>query len=225
MKVVAFVSYKGGVGVTTLSLNTAVYAAKKKNTVLMADLDPAQALTIFARKRAGDNPMLLDQIGSVGAAVEQLTKAGYDRDYLIVDAPKAFASVIRDAVAAADCIVMPIEPSPVDVLVNEEAVKLVREMGKIDRTLFVVNSVDGRSTIGNETLAMLDAKSPHRPVKITHRVDYRRSLIGGLAAFEINQAAEVEISSLWDAIQHVIRRGDHEAAVQNGQRTAGAGTA
>jgi chromosome partitioning protein len=222
MKVVAFVSFKGGVGVTTLAYNTAIHASKR-HTVFLADLDPAQALTIFARKRKdGSNPMLLEDAGSIGRAVENLTSNGFGRDYLIVDAPKAFVPVIRDAVAAADCIVLPIEPSPVDVLVNEEAVDLVRKMGKLDRALLVVNSVDGRSSIGNETLVMIDSKTPHRPVKISHRVDYKRSLIGGLAAFEINAAAEVEIGALWDAIQHVMRKADHEN-VQNGGREARAG--
>jgi chromosome partitioning protein len=202
-----------------LAYNVALYAAKK-HEVVVVDMDAAQGLTICANKRevSADNLLLLEGVVSVTSAIEKLL-ATSQAAYLIVDAPKSLASKMRDAIAAADCIVLPVKPSPVDVLVNEEVVTMVRELNKVDRALFVVNSVDKRSSIGQETFEIMAAKSPHRPVKITELVDYKRSLIAGLAAFEVSKVADTEISGLWDAIQHILaRKTDHVDKANNHAR-------
>jgi chromosome partitioning protein len=210
MKTILILSNKGGVGCTTAAFNTAIFAARRHDVVAI-DMDPAQAFTMCANRREvrSDRLVLLEGASSVTAAIEKLVATGNKPDYLIVDAPKMFVSKMREAIAVADCIVLPVTPSPLDVLVNEEVVRMVRELGKINEALFLVNGVDGRSSIGRETLDLLAAKSPHRPAKLTERVDYRRSLIAGLAAFEVNEIAEVEISTLWDAIRHVLSRREH----------------
>ena len=78
----------------------------------------------------GDNPLLLEEVQSIGGAAAQLARAGYSRDYLIADTPGSFMRVIEEAITAADCVVLPVQASPLDVLAQEDIARLVNKRGK-----------------------------------------------------------------------------------------------
>src|SRR5262249_32108486 len=127
---------------------------------------------------------------------------------LIADTPGSFMPVIRDAISVADCIVMPIQPSPLDLLAHEDLASIVKRLGKVDRTLFAVNRLDPRSSIGAEMRASIGQLPPSAPAKIRQRVSYARSLTSGLGAGEIDGEASKEIMQLWTAIQTLMRKHD-----------------
>jgi chromosome partitioning protein len=231
MKVIVLASGKGGVGKTTLAFNLAIEVARAGNTVYLIDRDPAEALSRFCKKRKEDgdlppdNPMRLENVAAVAQAVDQLKLHGYERDYVIVDTPNAFMPIIREAIAAADCVILPVEASPIDILVNEDVVAEVDKLGKRDVSIYVINPADARSSIASETVQVLKPLSPNPPLKIAQRVDYRRAMINGQAATEINADARKEILGLWNAIQKVMRkanghqvRKDDRSNVSTGKR-------
>lgn len=211
MQVVVFASSKGGVGKTTLAFNAAIYAARKKG-VLLADLDPQRSLLDLCARRqkapelAGDNPMILENAETVTNAVEVLTRTGYDRDYLICDTPGSMMGVIRDAVANADAIVVPFQPSPMDLLAQDAVLEIIRKLRKRDRTLVVLNRVDGRAGIPLGMDKRLAAIAPNPVVKVAQRFDYARAGITAQAGVEINRDAAAEIAKLWNAILNVMRK-------------------
>ena len=211
---IVFASSKGGVGKTTLAFNTAIHAARAGVGVQLADRDPQRSLMDLCRRRrdtpelVADNPMLLENVDTISSTAATLRDSGYARDYLIVDTPGSFMEILQEAIGAADVVVLPLRPSPLDLLAQEAVADMVRELGKGDRTLFVVNMADARSPLVADTLRAIKPMSPNPPVTIAQRIDYARAAITAQAGVEINNEAAAEISRLWKAILTVSRKAD-----------------
>jgi chromosome partitioning protein len=157
-----------------------------------------------------DNPMILENVDTIARTVADLEASGYARDFLIVDTPGSFMSILREAIAAADVVVLPLQPSPFDFLAQEDAAALVKRLGKRDRTLFVVNRADARSDLVKQTLKAIAPLSPHKPVVIADRVDYAKAALTARAGVEVNRRAAAEIGTLWRAINNVMRKVEDE---------------
>ena len=202
MKTIVFAASKGGVGKTTLAFNVAIEAAKH-GSVLVADMDPQKSLETFTEICGGDNPLLLKNVGSIPRAIADLKRTGYDRDFLIVDTPGSFMRIIKDAVSAADCIIVPMQPSPIDILAQEDVLLLIDQLGKKSCTLPVLSRVVGRTGIDDVLKRIMSMFSnPHVTVK--NRIVYARALIAGKAAPEIDDECSAEIKSLWEAVQRTM---------------------
>jgi chromosome partitioning protein len=201
MKTVAFAGTKGGVGKTTLAFNIACEAAKH-GTVFLADMDPQKSFETFAELRGGDNPLLLKNVQSIPRAIADLTRTGFLRNFLVVDTPGSFMNVIRDTARAAGCIVVPMQPSPIDVLAQEDMVSLVRGLGKAAQMLPVLNRVDSRGNL-DDARRRITALFAASPILVKNRSAYARALAAGKAAPELDKEAAEEIASLWAAIQTV----------------------
>lgn len=210
MKTIVFAATKGGVGKSTLCFNVAIEAAKK-HQVLMADLDPQKSLTaIFGRRSEMINPRLVSKLTDVGEGVRLLMEAGYGREFIFVDTPGSMIPVIRSAIVAADVIVLPLQPSPLDWHAQEDVVGLIESLGLQDRMMFVINRSEGKSDLirqAKEHFA-LRTKLPVQEVK--HRIDYARGAGIGKAAFEVggNKDAAKDCRDLWKAIQDAIAATD-----------------
>jgi chromosome partitioning protein len=84
MKIIAFISQKGGVGKSTLARTLAVEATKKKFKVLLADCDPQQATSYEWTKWRQENQLSPLIKSEVFNSISQVGKIkGYD--LIIVD--------------------------------------------------------------------------------------------------------------------------------------------
>lgn len=199
MKTIVFAKMKGGTGATTLAFNLAIEIVRHNNTVFLADMDPQKSLETFCQIRGGSNPMLLKGVGSVSRASADLLKSKYARDFLIADLPGSFVDVIADTVKAADCVVIPMQPSPVDLLAQEEVFDLVRDLGKSSKAIIALNRMDGRTRVVG-----LRERLPFPVVEIRNRIAYSRALVAGKAGTEIDRECAAEISALWTTIRNVL---------------------
>jgi chromosome partitioning protein len=216
MKTIVFAASKGGVGKTTLAFNVAIEATKH-GSVFLADMDPQKSLETFSEIRAGENPLLLKNAQSIPRAIADLKRTGLTRDFLIVDTPGSFMNIIKDAMTAADCIIVPMQPSPIDILAQEDVLLLVDRLGKKSSTLPVLSRVDVRTGIDDVVKRVMSMFSnPH--VTIRNRVVYARALIAGKAAPEIDRECSAEIGSLWEAIQRIT--GEDNESLRHEQATA-----
>lgn len=210
MKTIVFAATKGGVSKTTLAFNVSIEAAKH-GSVYVADMDPQGSLQTFSEIRGGGNPLLLKNVHSVRRAIDELTSRGFARDYLIVDTPGSFMNIIEDAVGAADCIVLPMQPSPIDILAQEDVLMLVERLGKKHDTLAVLSRVDGRTGIDDVTKRVMSMlPTPHAIIR--NRIAYARAMVAGKSGPEIDVNCAREISDLWAAIQRIIGNEEHKFA-------------
>jgi chromosome partitioning protein len=204
MKTVVFAATKGGVGKTTLCYSVAIEAAKR-HQVLIADLDPQRSLKqIWGRRQELLNPRLVSNVANLAQSIKLLTEAGYDREFLFVDTPGSGTPVIRDAIAAADIVVLPVQPSPMDWHAQEAVADLVDSMGMGDRALFVVSRAEGKSDMVDRTRQFFELRTRFPILKVTQRADFARAVETGRSGAELNKDAGKDIRELWAAIQKAL---------------------
>ena len=173
---------------------------------LFADLDPQGSLTELWQRRAElFNPQIVKNVNGVASAVRRLEDTGYARDYLIIDTPGSHVPIIRDAVANADVVLVPIQASTLDILGQEAAFDIIRSEGKWDRTILLWNRY-ARSTEFNSRIEKVLKGIGLPIVKITQRVAYAKAGAEAKTGAEIDKAAFGEIVQVWDAIQEVLKR-------------------
>ncbi len=124
-KVITVANEKGGVGKSTLAFHLAVALADTGHKVLAIDLDRRQqslSRALTARegtaKRLGVRlPLprgLLLQHHSGAQLCQEAARAGWDCDYVVIDAPGHDTPIARRAIALADLLVTPANCSFVD---------------------------------------------------------------------------------------------------------------
>ena len=185
---------KGGSGKSTVAFNLAVWLEKNSQHVVGYDLDPQCTFSDLGmlRKEIGNKPEL--EIHPVRAVLkEQLLSHG---DEVIIDVGAANMAAMKEAMTAADRILIPVPPSQADVWATQRFLHLIgpdleaiRVNGSY-RTLAFVNRADTnksiRETHETETaLKMLPGIDDVLPYRLRMRTSFRRSLSEGLTVFEM----------------------------------------
>lgn len=203
---------KGGSGKSTVAFNLAVWLEKHGRTVVGYDLDPQCTFSDLAmlRKELEYKPDLT--IHSVRAVLKDqlLSHSGQE---VLVDVGAANMAAMKEALTAADRILIPVPPSQADVWATQRFLHIIGpdiEAMKVNgsqQTLAFVNRADTNKSIRetHETEAALrmlpgiDVVLPHR---LRLRTGFRRSLSEGLTVFEMwpRSKAAQEVSKLASAL-------------------------
>lgn len=209
MKTIVFAATKGGTGKSSLAFNIGVEAAKH-GSVWWVDMDPQKSLTrmVDSRSRQANmiGPDLLTDVENLAVAVRRLKGGKFGRDYLIADTPGSHMPIIENALRAADCVVLPVQPSPLDILAQEDVAPVIDRLGKGAQTLFVLNRIDGRASV-DDVINRIGRLFPNPPARINQRQAYMRGAIIGKSGAEISKYCETEIGALWAAISRILEKG------------------
>jgi chromosome partitioning protein len=135
-----------------------------------------------------------------------MRKAGYD--VILVDCPPMQTDVTAAAVAQADLGLVPVLPSPLDVLAYSELVPLLRQAQAVNAALtlrFVINQLAPRTALAREVKETLaDADIPVLPTYIHDRQVYRRVVAQGRSVLGEPGPARDEIITLAKEVLHVL---------------------
>lgn len=203
MITIAVVNGKGGVGKSTLASALAVRASQESERVAMVDFDPQRSLVEWWQRRGRtDNPTIFDNAMTAADAVESLQLDGWD--WVFLDGPPAFISVMEDMIDAADFAIVPVKASMIDLLATQDAVNLAKEIKR--RFLVVFNDVGPRERVVESARELLaNAKIPIADTQVTHRVSHVTGMTVGKSAAEVNsgrdKAAAAEIDALWREVK------------------------
>ena len=126
MPVIVMASPKGGAGKTTCSALLASGFARRGITVTIFDLDPNQALSIWASHGLPDN---VADGGCPGAAevVRAIRNADRDGHVVIVDLEGMASRTVSRAISQADLVIVPMQPTALDSAIGSGALTLIQE--------------------------------------------------------------------------------------------------
>lgn len=196
---------KGGVGKTTLSLNIAAELAFAGRRVLLVDADPQGSALAWSCVREADP--LFPVVGMPKASLHKdLPNMAGGFDDVVIDGPPRVNEIARAAIMASDFILVPVQPSPVDVWATDEIVKLVEEARVYRPDIdcrFVINRKIANTAIGRDVVhAFGDQPFPVATATIGQRVSFAESFAQGLSISEAypDGAGALEIAALVEEI-------------------------
>ncbi len=210
-RVVAIANTKGGVGKSTIAGNLAwTFATQDGLTrrILLADADPQATVTKWFDLTES---VPFDRIQLTTARVLQHQLPRFREQYrlTLVDCPPMESDVTAAAVTQADLAIIPVQPSPIDILAYGDFLPLLRQTQKLNPSLklrFVVNQLAPRTVLAREVGdSLADSDVPLLPTMLHYRQIYRRVVISGSSVVGQNGPARDEIINLAKDIDHALR--------------------
>jgi chromosome partitioning protein len=202
--IIALLNQKGGVGKTTLALHLAGQWAGKGKRITLVDADPQGSALDWSQHRAREGlPRLFGVIGLARDTLHrEAPELAHDADHVVIDGPPRVAGLMRSALLAADLVLIPVQPSPLDGWGSAEMLALLRE-ARIYRpqliARFVLNRCATRTVISRQTAETLaDHDPPALAATIGQRVVFADAAQAGRLAFEVDEdsLAAREIAAL-----------------------------
>lgn len=204
--IISVVNRKGGVGKTTIALHIATELALQGAELFLVDADPQRSSRDWATIRT--RPLLFPIVGLAQPKIHLgLANLAMGYDFVIIDAPPGISAHARSAMAAADLILIPVQPSSFDVWACDETVKIAQKLArqkKALRSAFVINRRISKTTVGRDVVTALAAYAP-RVLRstISQRVAFAESIATGCTVLETapKGAGAEEIRNLVREIQ------------------------
>ena len=204
MTTIAFASWKGGTGKTTLAFNITELANAAGVRTLLCDFDPQATALRQHQLRQNHSPdrtsvtTVKASMSDEGLAALRGVQEKDKYDLIICDMPGADSFSMDQALNAMDLILIPIMPSPYEVMITANLVHRGVEKGW--RMALVPNNIPAIRQRRERMLSSLSGMGIDiAPVTVTRRVTYwDASLIGlSVAEFQPRSEAAKEMTNLW----------------------------
>jgi chromosome partitioning protein len=206
--IVALLNQKGGVGKTTLATHIAGELALRGQQVILLDADPQGSALDWTQRRSQQGlPRLFSAVGLARETLHQeAPELARRSDHVVIDGPPRIAALARSALLAADCVLVPVQPSPYDLWASSEMVALIREAQVFRPALhaaFVINRRVSTTVIGREARsALAEQPLPSLQSEIRQRIVFADSVAAGQLVRELapDSAAAREVTALTDEL-------------------------
>ena len=182
-KIITIAQQKGGAGKTTLATHLAVAALQRSQpmSVALLDTDPQGSMGQWFMQRCErlgeENAGLSFRTASAWGARLEAVNLAKEHDLVLVDTPPKADWDCRPAMEAANLVLIPVLPSPVDVWATEPTLEAAKSQGA--DVLLVLNRVVANARL---TAEMTDAvEKIGVPVAAT-RLGSRVAFAGGMGA-------------------------------------------
>ncbi len=131
-KIITIAQQKGGAGKTTMAAQLAVaWAASGRQRVAVVDIDSQGSLTQWynvRKERLGEENTKLTFAAISGWRVRsEIDRLKHTHDLIVIDSPPHTDSEARTAIRAADLVVIPLQPSPLDVWATSATIQICKQ--------------------------------------------------------------------------------------------------
>ena len=198
MRIITFVTQKGGSGKTTLALSCAVAAEEHGARALVLDMDPQRTAEAWYQTREATKPKLATV---TAAELPDAITGGRQRfDVVLIDTPGRDEPSTAAAIRHADICLIPCRPTPADMKATPTTVATIKRLDKL--SAFVLSQTPPRGYRIREAAKGLSVLGMVAPVHIVSRNAYQDAHGMGLAVteFETDGKAAAEIRALWQWI-------------------------
>lgn len=212
MTVIAVTGRKGGIGKSTITGNLAAMYVAMGYSVRVLDTDPQQSLLAWAGLGDGVLSVITSAVETEHPEVfrQKVAAAQKDAQVVFIDTPPGFADPALLASLLADIVLLPVGPSPLDVMAARDALELVHEAqkqrgGKFPLVRFVPSKLISRAGLSNDLPETLnDLGAPVLP-GITQRTIVAESTLSGMTVAEYPRGglARSEFDTLAKALEEL----------------------
>ncbi|MCW5981101.1 MAG: AAA family ATPase [Bryobacteraceae bacterium] len=213
MAIVAVAGRKGGIGKSTIVGNLAAEFDAMGRTVVALDADPQHSLLAWARQGDGLLARCVREVSGRDTLRSQARKAEKETDIVLIDTPPGMPEVAYQAALAADLMLLPCGPSPLDLFALKEALALslrarAERRSKKPRIRLVPSKVLLTTNLGRSLESSLKTMGKKVLPHIGQRVVVAEAVAGGLTVAEYapNSPARDEFRELARAVDRILRR-------------------
>ncbi|MCW5700940.1 MAG: ParA family protein, partial [Rhodospirillales bacterium] len=132
-KTLTIAQQKGGAGKTTLAVQLATAFVTNGKRVALIDIDPQASLSAWDRARGAAHTATHLQLTVMAVSGwrinNELTRIRRDHDLVIIDSPPHAETEAKTAIRYADLVLIPVQPSPMDVWATQPTMNLAGEAG------------------------------------------------------------------------------------------------
>ncbi len=207
--VIAVINQKGGTGKTTLALNLAAGLARRAPTAVI-DADPQRSISQWIAM--GDDEHALPVATLIGAdPAATIAQLKQRHRYVVVDCPPTVQGAVIDAVmTAADRVLIPVLPSPLDLWASVEMAALVREAQQKNRALqawLVLNQVETRNALSRVMQqAVAEFDLPLLQASLQRRAAYRSAAVEGVSVYGLGGRGMQAVADIEAIIEELLCR-------------------
>ncbi len=201
--IVALLNPKGGCGKTTLAIHLAHAFSMKKHKVLLIDTDPQGSARDWREAVPDDFPFPFPVVGIDRPTIEKdINAIAEGMDWIFIDGAAKLEAMIASALKAADLVVIPVQPSPLDIWACADLVDLVNTRHQITdghpTTVFQITRAKKGTKLEKEVkgaikeygFPVLDSTIHDRTI-FAHSLAEGRTAMSNYRSFEKQAAMEI----------------------------------
>jgi chromosome partitioning protein len=177
-KVITIAQQKGGAGKTTVAIHLALAWHAMGRSVALVDIDPQGSLSRWFEQRKAVTGKTVPPVTTVAGwrAGSEIERVRQTADIVVVDSPPHAETEAKTVIRAADLVVIPVQPSPLDLWASRPTIELAKQERR--KMVVVLNRVSPRSLLAAE---MAEAAAGLGAELATARLGNRSSFAAAIA--------------------------------------------
>lgn len=208
MPVIGVCNQKGGSGKSSTAVHLACWLQSQSDSVFVIDSDGQRTSSLWLSSLS--QPVPVEVIPDPNVLLERLPILATEHQWLIVDAPGTLAEATRAIVLWSDLVLIPCQPTGVDLASASDTVRLIKQArairkGEPQAAIFLNRAIKG-TRLKQEAFTVLKAVPD---LNVLGEVIHQRQIIAdafgqGATVFDLTgdaaQAAQTEYSRLFKTI-------------------------